>query len=118
MAETEKPVQTPDVASRPVQLHVPQDEAPVFANYVQSSTAVISSSGSGDNAIWTLMFVHVYPNPTSPENAEIRGNVVARVSMNRETVEELAQLLANQLKQSTPRRSRARRGEPPKNGSS
>jgi hypothetical protein len=116
MAETESTAPPSEGASRPVQISLPPDEAPGFANYVQSSTVAISD----ESGLWTLMFIHVYPNanPTSPGGVELKGNVVARVSLNRETVEKLIQVLDTQLKQHPSRRARARRGKAPTNDSS
>ena len=77
-----------------VELRIPETLLrPPLANFVQSSIA-----GPTEGArLATLTFVHIYPVPTADERTQPQGEVVARVTMTRDTAVELRDLLIRQL---------------------
>src|SRR5687768_15852157 len=85
-------------------LRIP-NEVPVFANYVQSSTSTISEG----SPMWTLMFVHIWPDAVAPDAVEMKGTAVARVSMDLTTVKSLIALLEKQVKVQTEKAESASR---------
>lgn len=91
-----------------VELRVPQDAGaiPPLANYIISNVAAIG----GERGAWHLTFVHLFPVPTGPDTSDIKGEVVARVTLSRESAESLKDLLGMQIQRSE-ERSEERSGQ-------